>query len=126
MAHVVSLFRYPIKGFEGEKLDSVSLEYRKGFPGDRAVAILRSRAAAGAAAYQQLTTYPALVHFLPGKSPVARGRLPPGNPPCATQVKVCPYAETSNRSRRFRLHPGTSRPELRVKSSMLQSSMYQV
>ncbi|WP_457468501.1 MOSC domain-containing protein [Pseudomonas sp. TE21394] len=85
MAHVVSLFRYPIKGFAGEKLDSVSLEYGKGFPGDRAVAITRSGAAAGAAPYQQLTTNPALVHFLPGKSlgaatlherqPVPRGDL---------------------------------------------------
>ncbi|WP_349976434.1 MOSC domain-containing protein [Pseudomonas sp. WHRI 8519] len=85
MAHVVSLFCYPIKGFEGEKLDSVSLEYGKGFPGDRAVAITRSGAAAGAAPYQQLTTNSALVHFLPGKSrgaatlherlPVPRGDL---------------------------------------------------
>lgn len=85
MAHVVSLFRYPIKGFEGEKLDSVSLEYGKGFPGDRAVAITRSGTAAGAAPYQQLTTNPALVHFLPDKSlgaatlyerqPVPRGDL---------------------------------------------------
>lgn len=85
MAHVVSLFRYPIKGFEGEKLDCVPLEYGKGFPGDRAVAITRSGTAAGAAPYQQLTTNPALVHFLPGKSlgaatlherqPVPRGDL---------------------------------------------------
>lgn len=85
MAHVVSLFRYPIKGFEGEKLDSVSLEYGKGIPGDRAVAITRNGTAAGAAPYQQLTTNPALVHFLPGKSlgaatlherqPVPRGDL---------------------------------------------------
>lgn len=85
MAHVVSLFRYPIKGFEGERLDCVPLEYGKGFPGDRAVAITRSGTAAGAAPYQQLTTNPALVHFLPGKSlgaatlherqPVPRGDL---------------------------------------------------
>ncbi|WP_313430454.1 MOSC N-terminal beta barrel domain-containing protein, partial [Pseudomonas sp.] len=85
MAHVVSLFRYPIKGFDGEKLDSVSLEYGKGFPGDRAVAITRSGTTAGAAPYQQLTTNPALVHFLPGQSlgaatlhvkqPVPRGDL---------------------------------------------------
>lgn len=85
MAHVVSLFRYPIKGFEGEKLDSVSLEYGKGFPGDRRVAITRSGTTAGAAPYQQLTTNPALVHFVPGQSlgaatlhekqPVPRGDL---------------------------------------------------
>lgn len=68
MAHVVSLFRYPVKGFEGEKLDRVSLEYGKGFPGDRAVAITRSGTVAGAAPYQQLTTNSALVHFVPGKS----------------------------------------------------------
>lgn len=85
MAHVVSLFRYPIKGFEGERLDCVPLEYGKGFPGDRALAITRSGVAAGAAPYQQLTTNSALVHFLPGKSlgaatlherqPVPRGDL---------------------------------------------------
>ncbi len=68
MAHVVSLFRYPIKGFEGEKLDSVPLEHGEGFPGDRALAITRSGAVAGAAPYQQLTTNPSLVHFLPGKN----------------------------------------------------------
>ena len=49
MAHAVSLFRYPIKGFEGEKLECVPLEYGKGFPGDRAVAITRSGTTAGAA-----------------------------------------------------------------------------
>lgn len=67
MAHVVSLFRYPIKGFEGESLDRVSLACGQGIPGDRVVGITRSGAPEGAAPFQQLTTNPGLVHFVPGR-----------------------------------------------------------
>lgn len=67
MAHVVSLFRYPIKGFEGESLDRVSLVCGQGIPGDRVVGITRSGAPEGAAPFQQLTTNPGLVHFVPGR-----------------------------------------------------------
>lgn len=38
-ARVVSLYRYPVKGFSGEKLRSVSLDKDATFPADRAFAI---------------------------------------------------------------------------------------
>lgn len=38
-AHIVSLYRYPVKGFSGEKLARVSLEPGATFPADRAFAI---------------------------------------------------------------------------------------
>jgi uncharacterized protein YcbX len=38
-ARIVSLYRYPVKGFSGEKLKSVSLEPGATFPADRAFAI---------------------------------------------------------------------------------------
>lgn len=38
-ARVASLYRYPVKGFSGEKLKSVSLEKGATFPADRAFAI---------------------------------------------------------------------------------------
>lgn len=41
MSQVVSLYRYPIKGFEGEALDSVSLSSGKGVPDDRVAGIAR-------------------------------------------------------------------------------------
>ena len=66
MARVLSLHRYPIKGFEGEILDSVSLVCGEGVPGDRITAITRA-GAVGAAPFQQLTTNENLVHFVPGR-----------------------------------------------------------
>ena len=67
MAHVVSLHRYPVKGFEGETLDSVSLVCGAGVPGDRVVGITRGGIAKGSAPFHQLTTNPSLVHYRPGR-----------------------------------------------------------
>jgi uncharacterized protein YcbX len=39
MARVVSLYRYPVKGFSPEALDSVTLAAERGFPMDRAWAV---------------------------------------------------------------------------------------
>ena len=38
-AHIVSLYRYPVKGLSGEKLKSVTLQPDATFPADRAFAI---------------------------------------------------------------------------------------
>lgn len=66
MGQVVSLYRYPIKGFQGEALASVSLSCGQGVPGDRVVGITRGGPAEQAAPFQQLTTNEGLVHYRPG------------------------------------------------------------
>lgn len=66
MAHVVALYRYPIKGFQGETLDCVPLVCGQGVPGDRAAGITRGAVARNAAPFHQLTTNEHLVHFRPG------------------------------------------------------------
>lgn len=68
MSHVVSLHRYPIKGFQGETLSNVSLVYGEGVPGDRVAGITRGGVAKGAAPFHQLTTNESLVHYRPGEN----------------------------------------------------------
>ncbi|GAB7529178.1 hypothetical protein PS3A_15870 [Pseudomonas sp. 3A(2025)] len=63
MGHVVSLYRYPVKGFHGEALDSVSLTCGQGVPGDRVAGISRGPVAKNAAPFYQLTTHENLVHY---------------------------------------------------------------
>lgn len=66
MGHVVSLHRYPIKGFQGETLDRVTLTCGAGVPGDRVAGISRGPVARNAAPFYQLTTHESLVHFRSG------------------------------------------------------------
>ena len=65
MARVVSLYRYPVKGFRGETLDQVTLRQGEGVPGDRIIGITRGVATAGSAPFHQLTTNADLVHYWP-------------------------------------------------------------
>lgn len=63
MGRVVSLYRYPVKGFAGEVLDSVRLRQGEGVPGDRVVGITKGPMANYSAPFHQLTTNADLVHF---------------------------------------------------------------
>ncbi|MFJ4156868.1 MOSC domain-containing protein [Pseudomonas sp. NPDC089752] len=65
MARVISLYRYPVKGFRGETLDQVALRRGEGVPGDRVIGITRGIATAGTAPFHQLTTNADLVHYRP-------------------------------------------------------------
>lgn len=65
MGLVVSLYRYPIKGFRGENLQEIMLRQGEGIPGDRIIGITRGQAARNGAPFHQLTTNPDLVHYKP-------------------------------------------------------------
>lgn len=63
MAKVVSLYRYPVKGFSPEPLDSVTLAAERGFPMDRAWAVAHGSTAfdPAAPAYLQKTAFAMLM-----------------------------------------------------------------
>ena len=65
MGRVISLHRYPIKGFRGESLSKVLLRQGEGVPGDRVLGIAKGQAAGNGAPFHQLTTNPDLVHYRP-------------------------------------------------------------
>lgn len=67
MGRVVSLHRYPIKGFPGELLSSIPLSCGEGVPGDRVAGITRGNVAPNAAPFHQLTTNESLVHYRLGE-----------------------------------------------------------
>lgn len=63
MAKVVSLYRYPVKGFSPEPLESVTLAAERGFPMDRAWAVAHGTTAfdPSAPAYLQKTAFAMLM-----------------------------------------------------------------